>query len=626
MEILEKNLWKQSIHSDGSALFVSALRPMLGEKVTIRLRMLAEASVERVFLKFVENGMQISIPMQKEEASRSGLCYYSVSVEMKQQELRYQFLIVVGGQLYTYTQRGLSTCIQDESCDFTLLANYEQPEWVKEAVFYQIFPERFCNGCPENDVRDGEYESEGFPTQHREWTQRPEHYDSSHCLDFYGGDLQGIEQKIPYLKKLGVTALYLNPIFPGPSVHKYDATDFERIEPHFGGEEALASLSAALHANGMRLILDISINHTGTTHLWYQSPKTRECYYRCLPDGSQLFWNNVSTLPVLNYASEELRQKLYKAPDSVLRKWLRPPYNIDGWRFDVADVMARYGVEYYDTEVWQEIRKAIHEENPQAYILAEDWTECSNRLRGDQWDSAMNYYGFTRILRPFLGLPDPYLAFNPELGKVAAHLSAEDFQRRVEEFLAPIPFALQQCQFNLLDSHDIPRVQNYPSVHPEEYRGAVISLFTFPGAPSVYYGAEAAIDGWTDSVEGCRFPMPWGTGFENGEQYRIYHDLAHLRAVHPALRTGGFRFLYGENNVVAWARFTEKENLLTVMSVSDADQTIQLPLPILGRFACEKTEELLGRPFNLTGQPDGTALLQVKAHQAYLFAFVEAEA
>ena len=217
-EQLEK-LWLQSVYSDGSPLFVSSLQPNIGEKVCIRIRMLPNPSLKYVYLKYIANGEQKRLEMQRENLRTEGLQYYSAEVEMTQKVLRYQFLLATEDQLYTYTQRGISTFIQDEHCDFSLLSDYVQPEWVQDAVFYQIFPERFCNGCEHNDVEDGEFESEGFPAQHCDWNSFPQRYEYTHCLDFFGGDLQGIRQKIPYLKSLGVTAIYLNPIFTAPSVH-----------------------------------------------------------------------------------------------------------------------------------------------------------------------------------------------------------------------------------------------------------------------------------------------------------------------------------------------------------------------------------------------------------------------
>lgn len=626
--------WKQTVFSDGTPLFVSTREPQIGERVAIRMRIHKEAPVHTVFLRCIIDGSQDLTEMRliREEHS---LLYYEAEVTMSQRKLRYQFYLVGENILYVYTQRGLTVHLQDETADFVLLSDYHQPAWVKSAVFYQIFPERFCNGDTTNDVQDNEIVKEGFPSmQIRDWNQPPTEWNESHCMDFYGGDLAGIEQKIPYLKEMGVTALYLNPIFTAPSVHKYDCIDYEHVDPHFGGDEALASLSRALHENGMKLILDISINHTGSDHKWfnkdcryfaqnvgaYHNPESEERhYYFFEEDNSYMGWRGVMDLPEMDYHCEKLREKLYRAEDSIIRKWLKPPYNIDGWRFDVADVMAKYGPDQLDHEVWKEIRTSIRETNPEAYILAEDWTDCNEYLQGEEWDSPMNYYGCARALRPFLGLNDPYLSFYEKLRKVRYRFTAQDVKNRIVSYLSQMPYALQQNQFNLIDSHDVNRLHNNP-VNRSEYRGAVIFQFMLPGTPCIYYGTEAQIDGWVGSVEGCRYTMPWGTDFENGEIYKLHRDLAGLRRAHKALTEGSFQFLYAEGGIIAFVRFDEKESWIMVMSTEEEDRWIRIPVGVIGAAADAflTQADALGKECLIKAEEDGILELLVRGHETYL--------
>ena len=685
--------WQDSVFSDGTPLFVSHLQPAIGEKVSIRLRLLTGAPVSRIFLRYHRNGAHeisemhpLSLPPDRRKTSSgpsitglarvstagqsfsscdspdpqmqdriSPLTYYETEITMTEKKLRYQFYLLQGDRFYCYTQKGLTPFIQNETYDFCLLSDYVQPAWVKGAVFYQIFPERFCCGDPSLSVRDGEITYDGYASQQiRDWQSRPTRWEESHCLDFYGGDLEGIRQKIPYLKELGVTALYLNPIFRAPSVHKYDCVDYEAVDPHLGGDPALAALSEELHANGMRLILDISINHTGTEHKWFNrdctffpadtgafhNPDSRErSYYLFGENDSYASWRNVSSLPQLNYRSRELREKLYLSEDSVLRKWLKPPYRIDGWRFDVADVMAKYDTLQLDHEVWQEIRESIRETSPQAYILAEDWTDCSAYLQGEEWDSPMNYHSCSRVLRAFLGVIDPVLDHTPGLPKTCFRLTGPQVREQIRSFLALLPFALQQNLFNLLDSHDVDRLHNHPEVDPEEYRGAVIAQFTLPGTPSVYYGDEAGIDGWIDSIEGCRFPMPWGSGFEAGETYRFYRRLAHLRQDHPVFSDGSFCFLYAEGQIFSFARFDSQECWITILSTETEDRWIDLPVGMLGICGTPgiydtpgthdtpeihdtpsgKITDIFGRQLAAADSEPGILRLLIPAHAAFLF-------
>ena len=346
--------WLESIHSDGSCRFVSSPRPRLGETVTVRIRFYEDAPVKAVVLRCMPNGQNIWIDLH-EEKREQGFVYWSGKLPMWEKRMHYHFCLVTDGGIYYYNQHGVHTRIPDHTHDFVLLCDYVQPEWVKKAVFYQIFPERFCNGDPGNDMQSGELTVNGYPSIRMNWEDEPLEWSEGHCMDFFGGDLQGIREKIPYLKELGVTALYLNPIFEAPSVHKYDCIDYFHVDKHFGGDEALAQLSAALHENGMKLILDISINHTGAAHRWFNrdglyfdksvgafnNPDAPErAFYFFHPGNTYTEWKGVHDMPTLNYTSEELRDIIYRRPDSVLRKWLRPPYSIDGWRFDVADVFA----------------------------------------------------------------------------------------------------------------------------------------------------------------------------------------------------------------------------------------------------------------------------------------------
>lgn len=628
--------WLESVYSDGSSDFVSDPQPHLFETVTVRIRMYEDAPVRHVFLRTTPNGAQRLLECRKEKTV-NGLTYFAAQLRMTENRMHYQFYLVCDKVIYYYTQKEITTYIPGHAFDFVLLADYRQPSWVKESVFYQIFPERFCNGDPENDVRTGEYRYDGHGTVHMDpWEQEPLPFSQGFAMDFFGGDLEGVRKKIPYLKELGVNAVYLNPIFCAPSTHKYDCMDYEHVDPHFGGDQALEALSEALHENGMRLILDISINHTGAEHKWfnrggvfwdesegaYHNPESEERNWYFFGENNRyLGWAGVQSLPVLNYTSLSLREKVYQGKDSVLRKWLRKPYSIDGWRFDVADVFARKDEIQLSHELWPQIRRAIREENPDAYILAEDWGDCAEYLQGKEWDSPMNYFGCGRVLRQFLGLPDLFHARHEELRNVPYRMRAEDVRGRIMEHLAGLPFCIWQNQFNLIDSHDVPRVHNSADVNRDEYLGAVVLQFMLVGAPSIYYGDEVLIDGRTQGDEGFRYPMPWSEiPGRAPEVYANYRRLAHLKRESRAMREGGMKFLYAQGSAVALARFYGDEVLVGVMSVGDEAQEIRLPLGSVGAACPAEGTDLLGRPVCWRFLDDRSILLRLEAHQYNLFA------
>ena len=624
--------WLESVYSDGTAEFVSNPHPKLFETVTIRIRMYEDAPVKHVFLRTVPNGDEFLQEMHPAKKER-GLVYYETELKINENRINYQFYLACENVVYFYTQKEITTYVPDQTYDFVLLTDYVQPEWVKEAVFYQIFPERFCNGDKSNDVKSGEYTQNGFATiQMENWNDTPLDYQQGHCLDFYGGDLQGVKEKIPYMKELGITSLYLNPIFIAPSVNKYDCLDFFHVDPHFGGDEALAELSAALHENGMKLILDISINHTGIDHKWfnrdgiwfdksigaYNNPDSPERGYYFFGEGNDYHgWLGVETLPTLNYTSEELRDVIYRAEDSVLKKWLKPPYSIDGWRFDVANTFARNNEIQMSHELWPQIYKSIKEVNPQAYVLAEEWGDCAPYLQGNEWDSPMNYYGCGRVIRQFLGEPDLFMERNPILRNIRYKMTAENVENRVMEHLAKLPYAMWENQFNLFDSHDVGRLHNSARVHPEEYRGAVIFQFILTGAASIYYGDEAGADGIVGTNEGCRYPMPWDKDFKNSEAYKLNQTMAKMKAQHKALSHGGMKFLYAADSIVAIARFWKDEVFVGLVSTNDQDVKIRLPLGVVGASCPKGDADVFGNQLTYTKLDDNSIELTVPAHQAY---------
>lgn len=623
----------ESVYSDGSAQFVQPAFPKKGETVNVALRLFAEVPILEVFLRTRINGGEERISMTRQE-EKDGLVYYRTQVACKENMMHYQFYLVTEDMVYYYNQAGISECMPDETYDFRIVYDYRQPTWVKKAVFYQIFPERFCNGDPSISVKDEEYQFDGHDTiQVKEWNSVPKEYAETNCLDFYGGDLIGIREKIPYLKELGVTALYLNPIFYAATIHKYDCLDYFKVDPHFGGDQALIDLVEELHKNHMRIILDVSINHTGSAHKWfnkegiffdksvgaYNNPDALErSYYFFGENNSYKAWWNVDTLPTLNYTSEALREILYRGEDSLVKHWLKPPFNTDGWRFDVADVMARNEEHQLHHEVWPELAESIKSTKPDAYIVAEEWGDCPEFLQGNEWDTPMNYYGCARPVREYVGEHDLFLVREESVRKTKPNQSAKALGRRIRQHFGKIPFQLQQVQFNLLDSHDASRLHNNPNISWEAVKVAITLLFTLPGAPSIYYGDEAGIDGRLDTNEGFRYPMPWDKEYKKDVPYRTYQTLAYMKQTKEAFSEGGFKILLEKGKVFAFARFTDKQLYYIVTSMEESNREIQLPYDIFGFAEVEDLEEIFGESVSYQDNR-GNIILQMPGKTAYVF-------
>lgn len=629
------NQWLNTVYSDSGAAFVSNPAPQKGERIRIRLRMLHNTDIRQVYLRLKEFGVQKLIPMTVEK-SNNNLLYYTAELVCHESRIQYQFYLVTDSKIYYYTQYRITDYIPDESRDFIILVDYKQPRWVAQSVCYQIIADRFCNGKPELTVETDEYAYQGYkPIKITDWNAEPLPYSKSHCMDFYGGDLYGIIEKLDYLQELGVTVLYLNPIFTAPTMHKYDCLDYFHIDPHLGGDEAFAMLCRELHKRGMKIILDISINHTSSASKWfnksnefypsevgaYQNKDSFErAYYFIDDDGAYDKWAGVATMPKLNYTSNSLRDRIYRDADSALKKWIQPPYSIDGWRFDVADCMARNERADCYHEVWMEINRELKALNPELLILAEDWGDCSAMFNGTEWDSTMNYFGSARPLREFAGEPDLLNAREPLLAAMPAGCTAQQLMERIIECYAVIPTAVTHQLFNLLDSHDVPRLHNNPRICYEDYRGAVTVLYGLPGMVNIYYGDEALIAGRIQDMEGCRFPMDWNRPLsdQKKETFALYRVLSSLKKTSKTLHQGGFKVLYAQGSVFVCARFTEDEALLFCWSVSPKRETLCIDAAEFG-FPAKTVSILIDSGIQLgTGMPSNANAGAVYTGQAGL--------
>jgi len=462
-------------------------------------------------------------------------------------------------------------------------------------VFYQIFPDRFFDGDPGNNVRPGQYSYAGAPSLASPWGQPPHPAWPQSMVEFFGGDLQGIERKLDYIAGLGVDALYLNPIFTAISNHRYDVTDYFSVDPHLGGDQALVALRQATRSAGIRLVLDVVPNHCGVMHPWFQEARrdshasTADYFtFHKHPDDYEA-WLGVRSLPKLNYRSQGLRDVMYGPGDSVFRHWLRPPFAIDGWRLDVANMLARQGADQLGLEVGSQIRQAVKAENPDAYLLGENFFDASEQLQGDLWDAAMNYSGFYRPLLHWLtGFKITWH------GRPVYRDAADPWPTRAlldswQAHRATIPWAIARQQFNLLGSHDTPRFLELLDGDLARLRLAVGLLMTYPGTPCVYYGNEIGLVGDT------RACMPWDPAAWDHELREFHQQLIHLRRSSPALIAGGFQELLATEDTLAFLRDAEVEQIIVVARRNPVQSAVELDAVAAGLPDGLRLHEVLSR-------------------------------
>ncbi len=642
--------------------------PEPDEKDRVRLWMrTAKGNADRVY--YVENGAQIKMRCTRSDELFD---YYEHEITAGAEQILYHFKVESKKESCLYNRMG-ATDDGDPSFDFKITPGFHTPEWAKGAVMYQIFVDRFCNGDPSNDVETCEYVYIGHPVKRVEdWYSLPANMDVGR---FYGGDLQGIWDKLDYIKSLGVEAIYLNPVFVSPSNHKYDCQDYEHIDPHFGkivkdggslvkpeakdnqeagryvmrsanrenleaSDDFFAQFVKEVHNRGMKVILDGVFNHCGSFNKWldgekiyqrsgdyeagaYESQKSpyhdffdfHDDSAKAWPDnGSYDGWWGHNTLPKLNYENSE---KLVEYILNVARKWVSPPYSIDGWRLDVAADLGHTAD--YNHEFWRRFRKAVKEANPEAVILAEHYGDPVSWLEGDQWDSIMNYDAFMEPVTWFLtGMEKHSDSYNPNVcGDGAAFFNAMNYH------MSRMQTNTVLTAMNQLSNHDHSRfltrtnqiVGRIQTAGPEKagqgvkhcvLREAVVIQMTWPGSPTYYYGDEAGLCGWTDPDS--RRAYPWGR-----EDFELIEFHRYVTSIHnhvPVFRKGAVKPLLAGRGQIVYGRMQGEYQAITVVCSSSKAQMMDIPVWQLGIT----DSMILGRPIlsTETGYNAGVKLYRVK--------------
>ena len=635
---------------------------------------------------YVEDGAEVEI----DKADSDELFdYYEYEITVGSDCVLYHFKVVNGQDSCIYNRLGVTD--DDRSCfDFAIIPGFHTPDWAKGAVMYQIFVDRFCNGDESNDVRTCEYVYIGRPVNRVEdWGKNPTTMDVG-C--FYGGDLKGVWEKLDYIQGLGVEVIYLNPIFVSPSNHKYDIQDYEHVDPHFGvivedkdglvaadavdngnaekyvvrtasprnleaSDRFFAEFVEEIHRRGMKVILDGVFNHCGSFNKWLDGEEiyarqggyepgaflSKDSPYRSFfqfydekdsawprnktYDG----WWGHDTLPKLNYESSPM---LVEYILDIARRWVSPPFNVDGWRLDVAADLGHTAE--YNHEFWRKFRAAGKGVNPDALILAEHYGDPGPWLEGDQWDSVMNYDAFMEPLTWFLtGMEKHSDSFSGELLG-----NGENFFNAMRYHMSRMQPSSILTAMNELSNHDHSRfltrtngvVGRIGTVGADAanrgvkvcvLREAVMVQMTWPGAPTVYYGDEAGVCGWTDPDS--RRTYPWG--HEDLELIEFHRYMIRIHKALPVLRSGAVKELLAGRNVIAYGRMLGKYQAVVAVNNNAQERELELPvwqLGITGEISLARLMLTTEEGYNVGGLrypvQNGILKLKLPAYSAALFA------
>lgn len=625
---------EQALFCDGTESYVIPPEPKCNQKVTLRFRT-AKDDARYVRLITGEGGFDM-----EKEGSKGEFDYYIIDWELGEDAFSYCFEVGDGGTVCYYNQCGTSEEIE-EFYNFVIVPGFSTPGWAKGAVMYQIYTDRFYNGDPSNDVESNEYYYiGGYSSRVTNWEKYPA---AMGVREFYGGDIRGVMEKLDYLQDLGVEVLYFNPLFVSPSNHKYDIQDYDYIDPHYGviiedGGEVLPegetdnakatkyqkrttdlrNLEASnqlfiefveeLHRRGMKIILDGVFNHCGSFNKWmdreriYENQEGYEAgayispdspfrdYFRFFREEEESWpynihydgWWGHDTLPKLNY---EDSVKLENYILYIGKKWVSPPFNVDGWRLDVAADLGRSNE--YNHEFWKKFRRTVKMANPDAIILAEHYGDPGSWLQGDEWDTVMNYDAFMEPFTWFLtGMEKHSDEMRMELQGNADNLVAS-ITHHMSNMLTPS----LQTAMNELSNHDHSRfltrtnhmVGRVEALGPEaagEYvdlavmREAVVIQMTWVGAPTIYYGDEAGVCGFTDPDN--RRTYPWGK--ENKELLEFHKEMIRIHKEYQVLRTGSLNILSWQENIFSFARFRDDGQVVVI--INNRSELAEVTVPV----------------------------------------------
>ena len=621
----------EGIFSDETIEYVSMQSLKNRQNIRIQIRIFKDDKPDIILVDHRDGS---EVVMSKLRSSEHFDFYYA---DLEDRDyLKYYFKIIDGKNTLFFTRFGITDYLKEDAL-FEYNKNFTLPEWAKGALMYQIFIDRFNRGDETNDVVDDEYIYIGLPVKHKEnWNEYPSNFDVGY---FYGGDLAGVLQKLDYLRDFGVEVIYFNPLFVSPSNHKYDTQDYDYIDPHIGvivedadgvlGEydtdnknavkyvkrvtskknleasnELFIKLVEEAHKRNIKVIIDGVFNHCGSFNKWmdkegiykraddkypigaYWSKESEfRPYFNFIGDEYDGWWGH-DTLPKLYY---ENSKKLVDEVLNIAKKWVSPPFNVDGWRLDVA---ADLGYSHEFNHIfWSMFREAVKSANNDAVILAEHYGDPSFWLDGKCWDGVMNYDGFMEPVSWFL----TGLEKHSDREDMNLKGNADAFFLMLKNALGKMPYDSILVSMIQLSNHDhsrfltrtngiVGRINSHKSedaesgVKLEVMRQAIMMQITLPGAPTVYYGDEVGVCGFTDPDN--RRTYPWGN--ENLELLEYHRYVNKWHRIRKELKTGSLIRLISTGGVVCYARVLKDNISVIIINAGEYTAKADIPLYLTG--------------------------------------------
>jgi alpha-glucosidase len=554
-------------HHDGSELYAPEPPAALGAETTVLLRVPREAPVEQVALRYVSDAEPYVAAAEIDRETGSDT-WWRATFPVTNPATPYRWLLSGGAYGYAWLNAaGVQPFDVPDADDFVATPEPGGPDWHLSSVVYQVFPDRFASAGLDVEPPDWAIR--------RSWDELPTGRGPATPYEWFGGDLVGLGERLDYVAELGANVLYLTPFFPAGSTHRYDARTFDAVDPLLGGDAALSALTEAAAARGMRVLGDLTTNHVGSGHDWFEAalaggePERSFFFFDPeLPAGYEC-WHGVDSLPKLNYESPELRERMYAGQGSAVRRWLEPPYGLAGWRIDVANMTGRRGAVDLLPEVASGTRAAATSTRPDALVVAEHAHDSRGDLQAGRWYGTMNYPGFTRPVWQWLRgeeLPPEVGAFF-EVPVAVPRLPGEAVVETMRRFRAGVPWRSRLHSWAMLDSHDTARFRTIAGSRERQLVGVGLQM-TSPGVPMVFAGDELGLEGaWG---EDARRTMPWGRPEAwDRDALETYRRLIALRRSSKALARGSMRYAHVSRDAIAYLRESPEETLLCLAARAD---------------------------------------------------------